>query len=186
MLTKYNLIFLPLLFVVFSISILGQKCEVGALTKNSINVDMIPSNAKITPSQILLFESMKKVLKKENLLAPKEDSKIDYSFYVNAKDYQSSTESLLLVSIVVFKKIPPKIVEVWTQDEAFYKYVIVDSTNTENLTDLGRKIRKQISFEYIQNFGTIEYQLYELLSKEKVDQFCQLAIEKFLTSRIAQ
>lgn len=177
MLFKHHLLSSTLLsFVLCSTFSFAQMCKVLEFSKISVN--LIYNDPEISPSESLLLKSMVKALKEKNLFAPYDEKSLDYIFLVNAKEYQRNSKREILASIIVFAKIPDKVVEIGAREEAFYK--VLGDTTMFNISEIGRKVRKLMSADYMRNFGEVVYQFLEIVHSDKIDMFCQSAVTKFL------
>lgn len=178
MLAKKPIILLSI-FILFPIYIIAQKCEVREFTKNSIK--LIPSDSTMSSIQVHLGESMNKALKRNNLLAKSEEENINYTFYINANKNHMMDSTYIIASVFVVKNMPEEIVKIGAREEVFYK-LVVDTTNKESISDIGKEVRRKISSDFMKQFGMIEFQLLEYLPKNKLDQFCQKVVDRFLFS----
>ena len=177
MLFKHHLLSIVLLsFVLYSTFSFAQMCKVLEFSKISANI--INNDSEISPCQSLLLKSMEKALQEKKLFAPDDRKSLDYIFLVNAKEYQRNSKKEILASIIVFAKIPDKVVEIGAKEEAFYK--VLGDTTTFNISEIGRKVRKLMSSDYMRKFGEIAFQFLEIVPSDKIDLFCQSAVTEFL------
>lgn len=177
MLSKHHLLSIVLIvFVLYPTISFAQKCK--ALEFSKISVGIFDTDSEITASQWILIKSMEKALIEKNLLAPHNEKSVDYTFFVNAKDYHINSKKEILASIVAIAKIPSEIVEIGAKEEAFYK--VIGDTTKNNITELGREVRREMSAEYMRRFGEAHFQLLDIVTFDSIDRFCQSAVEKFL------
>ena len=153
-----------------------KKCKILSFSK--VSIDVLQGIDQISKEDIEISDVLKKKLRSTSLQLVNDRTESEFEFLIKAKPTDQEDE--LIVTLVIWERIPREIIEIGEKEEALFRVIGQEEANES--TEEGKQIRQMLSKGYMQTFGLIYNCYLEKINRTEVEKFCEEVIQSFLST----